>query len=24
MKLITRDLNDKTNRKFFVTDVPEK
>ena len=24
MKLITRDLNDKTNRKFFVTDVPEQ
>jgi elongation factor G len=24
MKLITRDLTDKTNRKFFVTDVPEK
>src|SRR5215204_2495942 len=24
MKLITRDLNDKTNRKFFETDVPEK
>src|SRR5262249_22695914 len=24
MKLITRDLNDKTNRKFFVTPVPEK
>ena len=24
MKLITRDLNDPTNRKFFVTDVPEK
>src|SRR3954462_8879616 len=24
MKLITRDLNDKTNRKFFATDVPEK
>jgi elongation factor G len=24
MKLITRDLNDKTNRKFFTTDVPEK
>ena len=24
MKLITRDLSDKTNRKFFVTDVPEK
>jgi elongation factor G len=24
MKLITRDLNDKTNRKFFVTDVPAK
>jgi elongation factor G len=24
MKLITRDMNDKTNRKFFVTDVPEK
>ena len=24
MKLITRDMNDKTNRKFFTTDVPEK
>src|SRR5579883_59643 len=24
MKLITRDLNDKTNQKFFVTPVPEK
>ncbi len=24
MKLITRDLNDKTNRKFFVSDIPEK
>jgi elongation factor G len=24
MKLITRDLNDKTHRKFFTTDVPEK
>lgn len=24
MKLITRDLTDKTNRKFFTTDVPEK
>src|SRR5262249_55904861 len=24
MKLVTRDLNDKTNRKFFTTDVPEK
>jgi elongation factor G len=24
MKLITRDLNDKTNQKFFETDVPEK
>jgi elongation factor G len=24
MKLITRDLNDKTNRRFFVTDVPER
>ena len=24
MKLVTRDLNDKTNRKFFVTDVPAK
>jgi elongation factor G len=24
MKLVTRDLSDKTNRKFFVTDIPEK
>lgn len=24
MKLITRDVTDKTNRKFFTTDVPEK
>jgi elongation factor G len=24
MKLITRDLNDKTNRKFFVNDIPDK
>lgn len=24
MKLITRDLNDKTNQKYFSTDVPEK
>jgi elongation factor G len=24
MTLITRDLNDKTHRKFFVTDVPDK
>src|SRR5262245_23956291 len=24
MKLITRDLNDKTNRKFFITDIPDK
>ncbi|MCU0702693.1 MAG: elongation factor G [Fimbriiglobus sp.] len=24
MKLITRDLTDKTNRKFFVEDIPEK
>jgi elongation factor G len=24
MKLITRDTSDKTNRKFFTTDVPEK
>src|SRR5215468_7523268 len=24
MKLITRDLNDKTHRKFFITDIPEK
>jgi elongation factor G len=24
MKLITRDLSDKTNRKFFITDIPEK
>ena len=24
MKLITRDLSDKTNRNFFTTDVPEK
>ena len=24
MQLITRDMNDKTNRKFFVTDIPEK
>jgi elongation factor G len=24
MKLITRDLSDKTNRKFFIEDIPEK
>ena len=24
MKLITRDMDDKTNRKFFTTDVPER
>jgi elongation factor G len=24
MKLITRDLSDKTNRKFFVTDIPDQ
>jgi elongation factor G len=24
MKLITRDMTDKTNRKFFITEIPEK
>jgi len=24
MKLVTRDTNDKTNRKFFITEIPEK